>query len=255
MSEAREFSYTDIGPNTILFLAEGLYRDARDPIREYIQNGVDAGAEDTAVIVSKDSIIIENNGSGMDSADLWDSLRIAISDKDPIKDAGYKGIGIYSGLLIARKLTIRSRKQNACVQLVLDFDRMRQFIFQKCPFPEIINNSVEVTILNNFNFIDEALSNDGTQVELTGIRNEFQEYYSTNALTNYLTNSLPLSFDPEFYYADQINQKIHDVCIETGYVHRSVNLNLTTEGTSRALYRPYRFVKTKYLNRISRQFP
>lgn len=241
MDEMREFSYTDIGPNTISFLAAGLYPDARDPIREHIQNAVDAQATETSITILEDSIVIENNGAGMDSDDIWDSLRIAISDKDPDKHVGYKGIGFYSGLLIARRMIIKSRKNNACVQLILDFDSMRQIIKQKRPFPDVINDSVEVIALPDFNFLHEDLSGDGTQVELAGIRKEFKEYYTDSELSNYLTNSLPLTFDPEFCYAEQINQKIQEVCSQTGYEYRSVNLQLMTPTANRALHRPYKF--------------
>ena len=67
----QQFKYEDIGPKTILYLAEGLYPDARDPIREYVQNAVDAKATEVALLVSGDSITIENNGQGMDTNDFW----------------------------------------------------------------------------------------------------------------------------------------------------------------------------------------
>ena len=57
-SKNRVFKFEDIGQKTISFLAEGLYRDARDPIREYIQNAVDANATDAALMVTDDSVIV-----------------------------------------------------------------------------------------------------------------------------------------------------------------------------------------------------
>ena len=66
----QQIEFEDVGPKTIPYLAEGLYPDPRDPIREYVQNAVDAKATDVAILVSGDSITIENNGEGMDSNDL-----------------------------------------------------------------------------------------------------------------------------------------------------------------------------------------
>ena len=41
-STDQKFEYEDIGPKTISYLTEGLYPDARDPIREYVQNAVES---------------------------------------------------------------------------------------------------------------------------------------------------------------------------------------------------------------------
>ena len=142
----QRFQYEDIGPKTISYLAEGLYPDARDPIREYIQNAVDANAANVALSVSDDSIIIENNGDGMDTNDLWRSLRIAISEKDPEKNVGYKGIGIYSGLLISQQMVIYSRKQGMCTLLTMDFNRMREMMETDNSLPEVINETTNSSI-------------------------------------------------------------------------------------------------------------
>ncbi len=241
----RTFKYEDIGSKTISYLAEGLYPDARDPIREYVQNAVDAEAAEVAILISGRSIVIENNGNGMDVDDLSRSLQIAISDKDPVTNVGYKGIGIYSGLLIAEKLTIRSRKNNFCSQLTLNFEQMRELIDEELALPDVINQTTQLEAINTFDFADESLEGDGTQVELTGIRKEFIELFSKKQLPEYLTNALPLVFDPNFYYSNHINKKIRDICSETGYVYRSITLHLTIDGDRNTLYRPYKFDETR----------
>ena len=161
-STNQKFGYEDIGAKTISYLTEGLYPDARDPIREYVQNAVDAKATDVALSVSGDSIIIENNGQGMDINDLRRSRRISISDKDPIKDVGYKGIGIYSSMLISQKVAIKSRKNGRCSQLLLNFEKMGELTNQNLSLPEVINGSTTVESIDEFQFIDEALKGDGT---------------------------------------------------------------------------------------------
>ena len=243
----QQFKYEDIGPKTILYLAEGLYPDARDPIREYVQNAVDAKATEVALLVSGDSITIENNGEGMDSDDFWRSLKIAISEKDPDKDVGYKGIGIYSGMLISQKVTIKSRKDGVCSQLLLNFEEMRDQINQNLSLPDVINTAAAVETIKDFQFIDEALKGDGTQVELTGIRSELKDLFSRNELSEYLTNTLPLSFNPKFCHADEIDNKIRKTSDETGYAYRTVPLHLTVNGDRTTLYRPYEFVSGEIL--------
>ena len=220
-STDQKFKFEDIGPKTISFLTEGLYPDARDPIREYVQNAVDAKATDVAILVSGDSITIENNGQGMDTNDLWNSLRISISDKDPKKDVGYKGIGIYSGMLISQKVTIKSRTNGMCSQLLLDFEKMGDLIDQNLSLPDVINESTTVESIEDLRFVDKALEGDGTQVELTGIRSELKHLFAKYELLEYLKNTLPLSFNPKFCHATVIDKKIREISDETGYVYRT----------------------------------
>ena len=238
-NKTQQFKYEDIGPKTISYLAEGLYPDARDPIREYVQNAVDAKATEVALSVSGDSITVENNGEGMDANDFQQSLHIARSGKDPDKDVGYKGIGLYSGLLISQQMVIKSRKNGVYTQLILNFEKMRAQIDQNFGIPDVINTASAVELIEDFQFIDEAIKGDGTQVELTGIRSELKELFSINELSKYLTNTLPLSFNPKFCYADEIDKKIQEISDETGYAYRTVPLHLTVNGNRTTLYRPY----------------
>ena len=167
------------------------------------------------------------SGQGMDTNDFGRSWRIAISDKDPNKDVGYKGIGIYSGMLISQKVAIKSRKNNMCSQLLLDFEKMGDLIDQNLSLPEVINGATAVALIEDFRFVDKALEGDGTQVELTGIRNELKHLFTKYELSEYLKNTLPLSFNPQFCYSDEIDKKIQKISDETGYVYRTVPLHLT----------------------------
>ena len=40
-STSQQFEYEDIGQKIISYIAERLYPDTRDPIREYVQNAVE----------------------------------------------------------------------------------------------------------------------------------------------------------------------------------------------------------------------
>lgn len=241
----QKFKFEDIGAQTIPYLAEGLYPDARDPIREYVQNAVDAKATIVALSVSGESITIENDGQGMGLNNLERSLRIAISEKDPNKDVGYKGIGIYSGMLISQKLTIKSRKNGMCSQLILNFEKMNELIGQNSDIPEVINGAKSVESIEDFRYVDEALEGDGTQVELTGIRNELKSSFQNQEFSDYLKNTLPLSFNPNFCYGSEIEEKIRVVSDEIGYVYRMVPLRLTVNGDRTTLFRPYKLTDDK----------
>ena len=79
----------DIGAEVISILTRGMYPDPRDAIREYIQNAIDAGSTSVDVKVRPSSVVIEDDGSGMDYKTMRRSVRIGISDKKPGKDIGF----------------------------------------------------------------------------------------------------------------------------------------------------------------------
>ena len=245
VSQIQRFQFENIGSKTISYLAEGLYPDARDSIREYVQNAVDGKATQVIIYVSNDSIVIENDGEGMDEYDLSKSLRIAISEKDPDKNIGYKGIGIYSGLIMSQKMVIKTRKGNVFSQLSLDFGGMGRLIDQNASLPDVINKSTVIESIGQFEFFDESINGDGTQVVLTGIRSEFKDLFLLNELEKYLTNTLPLPFNPRFSYANNINDKIKFAYDQAGYKYRTIHLHLEMNGKRKTLYQPYTYGEDK----------
>ena len=124
---------------------------------------------------------------------------------------------------------------------------MRDQIDQDFGLPDVINTSVTVRTIKDFQFIDEAIKGDGTQVELTGTRSELKELFSRNELSEYVTNTLPLSFNPKFCHAAEIDKKIQENSDETGFVFRTVPVHLTVGGVRTTLYRPYEFVPGEIL--------
>ena len=72
----------EVGGELLDILSRGLYSDARDAIREYAQNGVDAGASTIRVTVNGPRVVIRDDGAGMDKETLQKSRRFGISEKN-----------------------------------------------------------------------------------------------------------------------------------------------------------------------------
>lgn len=124
-----KLSKYDIGGEIIAILTRGMYPDPRDALREYVQNGIDAKAKNINVKIRQDSIIIEDDGFGMDYDTLRKAMRVGISDKNPNTDVGFMGIGIYSSYHLCDELAIYSRKNNNDpYAMVIDFHYMRQVL-------------------------------------------------------------------------------------------------------------------------------
>src|SRR5260221_13791102 len=101
-----EFVPEDIGGDLIGIISKGLYPDPLDCIREYVQNSVDGKAKNVVIKITGNSVIIRDDGRGMDLAGLVQARRLGLSNKSQDEDVGFRGIGIYSGFDICNRLLV-----------------------------------------------------------------------------------------------------------------------------------------------------
>src|SRR5688500_9932563 len=102
----------------IHILAGDLYPRKLEIVREYIQNASDAidmfrriaellGDHSAPVIkisIQGKSLLIYDNGIGMDGEEIQKLRRIAYTEKKEDERAGHKGIGRLAGIGVAKKL-------------------------------------------------------------------------------------------------------------------------------------------------------
>lgn len=248
------FNKFDIGAEIIAILTRGMYPDPKDALREYIQNGVDAKSSHIYVKIRQNNIIVHDNGVGMDYQTLRKAARIGISDKNPSKDVGFMGIGIYSAYHLCDKLTITSKKEGHTPnRLTMRFIDMKSILSEQRQLRlsgEIDGDNVIdlqtlletcVDISDPDTMPVEAFPNTGTRVELSGISEYFYSEISNIDITSkYLQDVLPLKFDKKsFVYADLIESKINDACKRNSSYFESVNVTLQVNSQTKELYKPY----------------
>jgi len=244
----------DIGAEIISIITKGMYPDPKDAIREYIQNGIDAGAQEMSVKVRQDSIVINDNGTGMDRDILRKAVRVGVSDKNPTKDVGFMGIGIYSSFHLCNEMSIYSRGSKDIPNLlVMDFGKMKSILNEQKEARFNRNIKSEglvdlqtllescITLTKNGELDSEEFPSKGTRVELTEIDSEFYSSLSNfNEVKFYLQSVVPLHFDKEkFSYAGLIEDKIEEICRSKNKKFEIVNLTLQINSKSEQLYRPY----------------
>ena len=117
-----KISRYDIGAEIISCLTKGMYPDPRDALREYVQNGIDAEASSISIKIRGDSVVVEDDGTGMDIDAMRRAVRIGISDKTPNIDVGFRGIGIYSAFHLCDRLHVYSKRKNSQTPHVLAFN-------------------------------------------------------------------------------------------------------------------------------------
>jgi hypothetical protein len=244
----------DIGGEIISILTKGMYSDPKDALREYIQNGVDAAAKNINIKIRQKSIIIEDDGYGMNNDVLRKAIRVGISEKNPSKNVGFMGIGIYSAFHLCDKLTIYSRGTDDIPnRLELDFGTMKAVLEQqkekrlkgKVKPDELIDLQTllesYITITDDNLLGENDFPNKGTRVELTGLETEFYSGLSDfDEVAEYLRNVIPLHFDQEYFtYANLIEKKIASICESHNQKFEIINLVLQINAKSETLYRPY----------------
>jgi len=245
----------DIGAEILSILTRGMYPDPRDAIREYIQNAIDANATNLDVKVRQNSVVVEDDGDGMDYKTLRKALRIGVSDKRPGKDVGFMGIGIYSAFHLCNTLTIYTRKKKKLPQLLkMDFNGMRLLLKdqkEKRFNKEITSEDLTdlQTLLETYIELpeegvvdeDEYPVENGTRVEIVGLNPVLDDVLKDfKDLASYLQAVVPLHFDKDnFKWGKEIENKINKICKNNEAKFEFVNLKLQVGSQSKYLYRPY----------------
>jgi hypothetical protein len=241
----------DIGAEIISILTKGMYPDPRDALREYVQNGVDANAKNIEIKIRGNSIVIEDDGEGMDEGTMRKAIRIGISDKNPKIDVGFRGIGIYSSFHLCDNLYIYSKSNNDAPHLLIfDFKKMREILHQqqtaRLKGRLSGNELVDLQSLLEKHIEFRALELDkfpkmGTRVEMINLDpNFFKSLSKFDEVAEYLRQVVPLYFDPErFRWAQEIENRISEICKEYKAEFKLVNLTLQVNMQIKKLYRPY----------------
>jgi hypothetical protein len=242
----------DIGAEIISILTKGMYSDPRDALREYVQNGIDANAQNIEIKIRGNSIVVEDDGCGMDEETMRKAVRIGISDKNPNVDVGFRGIGIYSSFHLCDNLCIYSRPKtdNTPYLLSFDFKKMREILHQQqaarlkgdftgdqlIDLQSLLEKHIEFKILDTNEF-----PKVGTRVEMINLDpNFFKSLTKFDEVAEYLRQVVPLHFHPEkFKWSKKIEHKISETCREYKAEFKLVNLTLQVNTQIEKLYRPY----------------
>ncbi len=249
-----KLSKFDIGAEIISILTKGMYQDPRDALREYIQNAVDANSKNINVKIRQNTIVVDDDGFGMNHKTLRKALRIGVSDKKPGKDVGFMGIGIYSAYHLCDTLIIYSKaKDKLPCRLKMDFNGMKTALSEqkelrlqdKLSGDELID--LQTLLERYIDLTDEnELSKDefpdvGTRVELIGVEPHFyKELTNFDFVSNYLKDVVPLHFDlKKFKWGEEIENKITQTCEEQNAKFELVNIKLQVNNRTEDLYKPY----------------
>lgn len=240
----------DVGGEIISILTRGMYADPKDALREYVQNGVDAGSLSIDIKIRQNNIVIEDEGCGMDKVVMRKALRLGISDKNPKRAVGFMGIGLYSSFHLCDTLTITSRIGGKTPnRLQFEFKKMRDVLDaqkeQRIDAEAIVPDQIALlTLMEENTSLIELITTDypavGTRVELSGLEPDFFDSLSKfDEVADYLEKSIPLPFSPKFKYGQEIQECIEKICREHDADFKTINLKLQINTREENLYKPY----------------
>ena len=236
------FTKEDIGGEILPILTTGLYRNTLDALREYIQNAVDAEAEEIQLAIDPDVVSLTDDGNGMAGDQARNAIRFGVSDKSPLENVGFRGIGIYSGFNICDLLEVytKSRIDGNTYKLTFDFYGIRTKLLEEqerrskglppgLHLERLLEQSVFMESLGEENF-----RRFGTTVIMSGLLpSAYGQINDWDQVVHYLRNVVPLPFSPDFRYGKAIEKRF----LQRDY--RVIPLTLQIGGQQGTLFRPY----------------
>ena len=236
------FSREDIGGELLPILTRGLYRDTLDCLREYIQNAIDAEASKVSVFVDPDVVSVVDDGLGMDEDGARKAMRLGISEKNPLINIGFRGIGIYSGFNLCDSLEVFTKKadEDTTYRLFFDFKQIRRELLaeqarrtQGLPPSLYLQRLLEETVYMEPTQND-VIEHHGTRVLMSGLLPDaYSRINEWDEVVDYLQNVVPLPFSPDFKFGKAIEERFEKED------YRVVPLTLQIGDRSEALHRPY----------------
>lgn len=206
-----KFTDEAFGAKLLEAITAGLYDGNRNCLREYVQNSIDSGANriDIRFENSQTVLVIEDDGCGMDKQGLTKALYLGISSKPPAA-IGWRGIGIWSGVPICRRIVIITKKQDSPkFRVQIDADKLR----------EQYNLSISATkvlteITGDIEKLEESKDESDNKPSFTIVRLEEvlpnqRSFFSEELVRNYLSTTVPVPFDvKKFPLGEEIKKRL-----------------------------------------------
>ena len=233
-------------------LTIGMYGQARNAIREYIQNGFDSiqravserllvdgdGRIDIELAVDHDSIVIRDNGTGIATEDALEVLtRVGASSKDHRRHAGFRGIGRLAGIAFSDTVSFRTSAFGEHEQTTVVFDarRMRE---QMAPNHASALSAEDLLISSVTAHRSRVTSSEEhfLEVRLEGLRDAPKECTSLSALTAFVSQVAPVPYNKDFPFVERLRQAAKETNIPIDEVCVTVREG---DATGTPIFKPY----------------
>jgi len=210
-----QFTEEFFGPYLLESITKGLYVDPLHAVREYVQNGVESEppATEVKVALQGKTLSIWDNGGGMDEEELKIAIMVGRSTKNPRDYFGFRGLGIYSGVPICRRILLSTKREGESKRLFLEIDAEG--------LSNEIESETEKTLtklltdhVSKADMKDVPSAEHGTHVQLIDILDDCKDHFTKENISYYMSQVLPVDFGPHFPYREDIStelrKRVHD---------------------------------------------
>ncbi len=182
-------------------------------ILELRKSGGEIGDTRIELKVTPPSLVIFDNGIGMDSQRIAEYRYVGYSRKLTAESVGFRGIGKLSGISAAEKIIVTTSPLGLPEKhrLVFDAEAMLQHVEMLKERGENIALNKLIQKYTSLETMQEDSDAHYTQVELYKVRPDSSVLLDASQLIEYLKLTAPVDFDPDFEYGDQIDQKLQEV--------------------------------------------
>jgi hypothetical protein len=214
-------------------------------LREYVQNSYDSIrgylkiAERPAscsidVTVKAGSVIVHDNGTGMDLETIREYRKIGYSKKPFGEYAGWRGIGKAAGLAVAEKLIVTTSPLGTPEAYQLEFNSAEMLKVVRDFRAKNQNISLNQLIEQHSRLetLDEKKNEHYTTVELHKINPESSELLDAARIEAHLSQVSPVPFDLKFKFGKRITENLSEHVDDYLPVRIRVNHKL--------IFKPYR---------------
>jgi molecular chaperone HtpG len=239
-----------IGAFVLETLTVGMYGEPRHTIREYVQNSFDSiraaqrmrylSERGKVTITFEDDVIsILDNGLGVPADQAWKILTsIGASKKDRQRDAGFRGIGRLAGMAYCSELHFRTTfpGETTVSNILFDCDKLLKAM-NPDDGGEVELATLLSTAIKSEPEIDAVPAESHFfEVSLKGLSATPDSLTDVNGVTDYLSETAPVAFAPDWTRAADITA---DFKSYFGEEPETIDLFVISDGNKQQVYKPY----------------
>ena len=227
------------GPVLLSRLGKGLYKNELHCVREYIQNAVDGinkfnreypslSVERTIRIDAQgDALTFYDNGIGMNKDDILTAVSFGVSFKEKVYDAGFLGIGIFSGGSLAEKARIYTTKKGEAKAFVFEID----FKYIEGKYKKYKSGLSLLKEATRFQELDEDVEKHYCQAILYVDKEHQYLLKDDTGIRRYISLVCPVGFPDSFKYKNEVDNFMQKYGIDDQLF--DIRLN------KKSVFRPY----------------
>lgn len=230
------------------------FTNEESALLELVKNAYDAQALDTMIIISKDQIIIEDNGIGMNRQKILEAwMHVGVSDKEYIIGegddtrilAGSKGVGRFAIARLGAKASVYTKMdEQEAVLWKTDWNTNTLESHQelkkrgtKIIIEQLRDNWTETRVRNLREFLSRTYNDDKMriQVEYREDRKAVTQYFGKIQLGVNCVSVIRLRYLAKFQNlvcdieSDEFKENVRELCPEININSQKIELNIVDE--------------------------